>query len=81
MYKVIVDCIDMENMYDIQDEEALEYLKKYHKNNNLQEFEDNFKSYIKKQQDKLYQENLINLLKHLKSANFFKWNCNFYIKK
>jgi len=81
MYKVIIDCVDMENAYDIQDQEGLEYLKEYVENKDLQLFEDNFKKYIKKQQDKLYRDNLLNLLKHLKSANMFGWNCSFYIKK
>jgi len=81
MYKVIVDCVDMENAYDIQDQEGLEYLRQYVEDKNIQAFEENFKKYIKKQQDKIYQDNLLNLLKHLKSANMFKWDCNFYIKK
>ena len=80
MYFLIVDCIDMEYGYKIQDKEGLNLVKKYHENHDIEEFEKNWKDYIKNIKDFQIKEDGINLLKHLKAMKNFEWECNFIVK-
>ena len=77
--KIIVDCIDIEDAYIIP-KNLIPILKEYYDNNDIQIFEEKMVKKIKKINDVEIKENCINLIKHLKSAKFFKWNCSFYIK-
>jgi len=81
MFIVIVDCVDMESGYKIPNEEGIKLIKEFHEKRNFEEFEKKFKKYLKNIQNHECQLEAINLLKHLKTAKKFNWNCSFYIKK
>ncbi len=77
--KIIVDCIDIEDVYTIP-KNLIPLIEEYYDNKDMKKFEKEMIKEIKKINDFEIKENCINLIKHLKSANFFKWNCSFYIK-
>ena len=81
MFLVIVDCVDIESGYKIPDKEGIDIIKEFHQKKNFEEFEKKFKKYLKNIQDHELKLESINLLKHLKTAQIFNWDCSFYVKK
>lgn len=81
IYLIIVNCIDMENVYKIKDEEGIEIIKRFHETKDFEKFKDEFIKYLKDIKDTELKENSFNLIKHLQTAKMFEWNCGFIIKK